>query len=52
MKDIHSFLQIQVLFLALVFLLVIVQGQTMGKLVSIVMTYLVVSSSRIICDKN
>ena len=36
----------------LCFLLVIVRGRTMGKLVSIVTICLVVSSSRIIFDKN
>ena len=41
-KDIHIFLQIQVLFLALVFLVVIIRGRTMGKLLSIVTTCLVV----------
>ena len=41
-KDIHTFSQIQVLFPALVFLPVIVRGRTMGKLVSIVTTCLVV----------
>ena len=41
----HTCLQIQVLLLALVFLLVIVRGRTMGKLVSIVTTCLVVLSS-------
>ena len=51
-KDIHIFLQIQVLFLALAFLPMIVRGRTMGKVVSIVTTYLVCSSSRIIFDKN
>ena len=45
--DIHIFLQIRVLFLALVFLPVIVRGRTMGKLVSIVTTCLVVLSSRV-----
>ncbi|WP_218672337.1 hypothetical protein, partial [Paenibacillus sp. 32352] len=52
MKDIHTFLQIQVLFLALVFLLVIIPGQTMNKLVSIVTTCLVVLSSRFQFWKN
>ena len=37
-KNIHIFLQIQVLFLALAFLPVIVRGRMMGKLVSIVTT--------------
>ena len=37
-KDTHTCLQIQVLLFALVFLLVIVRGRTMGKLVSIVTT--------------
>ena len=46
-KDIHSFSQIQILFLALVLLLVIVRGRTMGKLVSIVTTCLVVLSNRV-----
>ena len=36
----------------LVFLLVIIRGRTMGKLVSIVITFLVGSSSRTIFDKN
>ena len=45
-KDTHICLQIQVLLFALVFLLVIVRGRTMDKLVSIVTTYLVVLSSR------
>ena len=51
-KDIHIFLHIQVIFLALAFLLVIVRAQTMGKLVSIIMNYLVSSSSKTIFDKN
>ena len=51
-KDIHIFLQIQVLFLALAFLPVIVRGQTMGKFLSIVTTCLVGSSSRTIFDKT
>ena len=51
-KDIHVCLQIQVLLFALVFLLVIVQGRTMGKLVSIVTTCLVVLSSRFQFWKN
>ena len=37
-KDTHTCLQIHVLLFALVFLLVIVQGRTMGKLVSMVTT--------------
>ena len=37
-KDTHTCLQIQVLLFVLVFLLVIVRGRTMGKLVSIVTT--------------
>ena len=41
----HICLQIQVLLFALVFLLVIIWGRTMSKLVSIVTTYLVVLSS-------
>ena len=41
-KDTHTRVQIQVLLFALVFLLVIVRGRTMGKLVSIVTTCLVV----------
>ena len=41
-KNTHTCLQIQVLLFTLVFLLVIVRGRTMGKLVSIVTTYLVV----------
>ena len=45
-KDTHTCLQIQVLLFALVFLLMIVRGWTMGKLVSIVTTCLVVLSSR------
>ena len=38
-KDTHICLQIQILLFALVFLLVIVWGRTMGKLVSIVTNY-------------
>ena len=45
-KDTHICLQIQVLLFALVSFLVIVRGRTIGKLVSIVTTYLVVLSSR------
>ena len=48
----HTSLQIQVLLLALVFLLVIVRGRTMGKLVSIVTTCLVILSSRFYFWKN
>ena len=51
-KNTHICLQIQVLLFALVFLLVIVQGRTMGKLVSIVTTCLVVLSSRFYFWKN
>ena len=51
-KDTHTCLQIQVLLFALVFLLVIVRGQTMGKLVSIVTTCLVVFSSRVFSGNN
>ena len=51
-KDTHTCLQIQVLLLALFFLLVIVRGRTMGKLVSIVTTCLVVLSSRFYFWKN
>ena len=51
-KDTHICLQIQVLLFALVFLLVIVRGRMMGKLVSIVMTCLVVLSSRFQFWKN
>ena len=51
-KDTHICLQIQVLLFALVFLLVIVRGRTMGKLVSIVTTCLVVLNSRFYFWKN
>ena len=51
-KDTHICLQIQVLLFAFVFLLVIIWGRTMGKLVSIVMTCLVVLSSRFYFWKN
>ena len=51
-KDTHTCLQIQVLLFALVFLLLIVRGRTMGKLVSIVTTCLVVLSSRFYFWKN
>ena len=51
-KDTHTCLQIQVLLFALVFLLVIVRGRTMGKLVSIVTTCLVVLSSRVYSGSN
>ena len=51
-KDTHTCLKIQVLLYALVFLLVIVRGRTMGKLVSIVTTCLVVLSSRFYFWKN
>ena len=43
----HTCFLIQVLLFLLVFLLVIVRGRTMGKLVSIVTTCLVVLSSRV-----
>ena len=46
-KDTHICLQIQVLLFPLVFLLLIVRGRTMGKLVSIVTTCLVVLNSRL-----
>ena len=48
----HICLQIQVLLFALVFLLVIVRGRTMGKLVSIVTTCLVVLSNKLQFWKN
>ena len=51
-KDTHTCSQNQVLLFALVFLLVIVRGRTMGKLVSIVTTCLVVLSSRFYFWKN
>ena len=51
-KDTHTCLHIQVLLFTLVLLLVIVRGWTMGKLVSIVTTYLVVLSSRFYFWKN
>ena len=51
-KDTHTCLQIQVLLFSLVSLLVIIRGRTMGKLVSIVMTCLVVLSSRFYFWKN
>ena len=51
-RNTHICLQIQVLLFALVFLLVIVRGRTMGKLISIVMTCLVVLSSRLQFWKN
>ena len=51
-KNTHICLQIQVLLFVLVFLLVIVRGRTMGKLVSIVTTCLVVLSSRFYFWKN
>ena len=51
-KDIHISLKIQVLFLTLVFLPVIARGRTMDKLVFIVTTCLVSSSSKTIFDKN
>ena len=47
-KDTHTYLQIKVLLFSLVFLLVIVQGGTMGKLVSIVTTCLVVLEQQIL----
>ena len=43
----HKCLQIQVLLVALVFILMIVRGRTMGKLVFIVTTCLVVLSNRL-----
>ena len=46
-KDTHTCLQIHVLLFARVFLFVIVWERTMGKLVSIVTTCLVVWSSRV-----
>ena len=51
-KNTHICLQIQVLLFALVFLLVIVRGRKMGKLVSNVTTCLVVLSSRFYFWKN
>ena len=51
-KNTHICLQIHVLLFALVFLLVIVRGRTMGKLVSIVTTCLVILSSRFYFRKN
>ena len=51
-KDTHSYLQIQVLLFVLSFLLVIIRGRTMGKLVSIVTTYLVVLSCRVYSGNN
>ena len=51
-KNTHIFLQIQVLLFALVFLLLIVRGRTMGKLVSNVTTHLVVLSKRLRFWKN
>ena len=51
-KDTHICLQIQVLLFSLVFLLVIVRGRTIGKLVSIETTCLVVLSSRFYFWKN
>lgn len=51
-KDTHICLKIQVLLLALVFPLLIVRGRTMGKLVSIVTTCLVVLSNKLQFLKN
>ena len=51
-KNTHTCLQIQVLLFSLVFLLLIVRGRTMGKLVSIVTTCLVVLSNRLQFWKN
>ena len=51
-KDTHICLQIQVLLFALVFLLVIVRGRTMGKLVSNVTTRSVVLSNKLQFWKN